>query len=189
MAGKAATKIDWSAAKQDYLADPTMSFQKIADKYGVVKKTVEQHAIPEKWAEARRELGVKAQELWEQKLPEMQAEARSRHLMHSKNLQAIAAKLTMYIADGNYYRDKEGNLILNPKTGKPIETPPNAAELRALSQTMKIALDLERVSLAMPTTVTGLSNSKGEDLPGLEGLAGLAKEAQEILRAKNSDTE
>lgn len=189
MAGKAATKIDWNAAKQDYLADPTMSFQKIADKYGITKKTVEQHAIPEKWADARRELGAKAQKLWEDKLPELQAEARSRHLMHSKNLQAIAAKLTMYIANGNYYRDKEGNLILSPTTGQPIETPPDAGEMRALAQTMKIALDLERVSLAMPTTVTGIGNPKGEDLPGLEGLAGLAQQAEEILRAKNSDTQ
>ena len=42
-------KIEWSKAKTDYIKDETMSYAKLAEKYGVAKRTVAERAAKENW--------------------------------------------------------------------------------------------------------------------------------------------
>lgn len=48
-----ATKINWKQAAKDYFVDPTLSYEKIAKKYGVTTWTVYKRATKENWGELR----------------------------------------------------------------------------------------------------------------------------------------
>ena len=50
-------RIDWIAARNDYTTDASMSYAKIAEKYGCAKRSVEQRAKKEQWVKVRQSVG------------------------------------------------------------------------------------------------------------------------------------
>lgn len=47
--------IDWSAIKTEYITDPTVSYRKLAEKYGVSRVQIGNVGRDEKWVELRRQ--------------------------------------------------------------------------------------------------------------------------------------
>lgn len=178
------TKVDWFVVRKEYLTDSTTSYRELAKKYGVSSTTLEKRAKSEGWAELRQELGEKAYSDFTQKLLDTKSEAQSRHLQHWQNLQALANKSIVDIAERSYFTDKRGNLVL--LDGKPVPRPINTFELEKLAKALKIAIDGERVVLGIPTSVSALSDPEGNSV--WSGFSDMVKAAEKVLSENGQDT-
>jgi len=178
------TKVDWFVVRKEYLTDSTTSYRELAKKYGVSSTTLEKRAKSEGWAELRQELGEKAYSDFTQKLLDTKSEAQSRHLQHWQNLQALANKSIIDIAERSYFTDKRGNLVL--LDGKPVPRPINTFELEKLAKALKIAIDGERVVLGIPTSVSALSDPEGNSV--WSGFSDMVKAAEKVLSENGQDT-
>jgi len=178
------TKVDWFVVRKEYLTDATTSYRELAKKYGVSSTTLEKRAKSEGWAELRQELGEKAYSDFTQKLLDTKSEAQSRHLQHWQNLQALANKSIIDIAERSYFTDKRGNLII--LDGKPIPKPINTFELEKLAKALKIAIDGERVVLGIPTSVSALSDPEGNSV--WSGFSDMVKAAEKVLSENGQNT-
>lgn len=175
-----ATKIDWNKARKEYVSDPTLSLATLAKKYGVSLVVMKKYSANQGWPAQRQELAEKAMVKWEDKLIEEKANAPIRHLQHFRNLQALASKAIMEMDKRNILTDRQGNAITFD--GQPVMAAIDPFSLAKLASAMKTAIDGERVTLGLPTSVNGLTDGKGGDV--WTGLAELAKEAQAV--AKNA---
>jgi len=85
-------KISWSAALAAYLRDETVSYQIVADRFGVSKQAVVARAKKEGWQELRAETRSKV----DQKLTEIAAEditeVRKKHAYYGKKLREIGTE-------------------------------------------------------------------------------------------------
>jgi hypothetical protein len=158
-------KIDWLEAKKEYIADTSMSYRAIAEKYGVARKTVQERGTREKWPEQRQDVAEEAFDNFRDNIVEKKAEAQERHLKHYKNLQALANKAMAVMADEN------NPLVL--------------ADLEKLARSLKLAIDGERVVLGIPTSVAAVSDPQGDDV--WSGLAALIQQADEVLEEHGED--
>jgi len=59
---------DWEAIRQEYIADPTTSFRKLAAKYGMSRGRITDRAIKERWYEKRCQISAKAGAKFEEAL-------------------------------------------------------------------------------------------------------------------------
>ena len=50
-----AIKVDWEAIKNEYITDSSASYRSLAEKYGVVQRTLERRGKDEGWVELRRQ--------------------------------------------------------------------------------------------------------------------------------------
>lgn len=87
-------KIDWTAAKKDYLTDPQLSYEDIAKKYKVSTKTIAIKAGKEDWVNKRKELTSNIQEKVIEKAGDKIAEFQAQKLkvgtlLISKGVQAF----------------------------------------------------------------------------------------------------
>ena len=178
------TKVDWLVVRKDYLSDATSSYASLAKKYGVALKTLQDRATREGWSELRQDLSEKAFSDFTQKLLDTKSEAQSRHLQHWQNLQALANKSIIDIAERNYFSDKHGNLVLI--NGKPIPKPINTFELEKLAKALKIAIDGERVVLGIPTSVSALSDPEGNSV--WSGFSDMVKAAEKVLSENGQES-
>lgn len=89
------SKIDWSKALNDYVSDETLSYEKVATKYGVSKRSVTKRASREKWPTLRQDTSLKVLQKLPQKVAETVAEASAMHVWLGKSL--IAAGLRVII--------------------------------------------------------------------------------------------
>lgn len=171
-------KVDWNQARKEYLGDSTLSQRDIAERYGVSTTAVEKRASAEGWADLRKKLGESAFDEFQKRLIDEKSKAQSRHLVQYQNLQAIINQSIYAFSTGNYWTDKKGNLILG-KDGKPVLMPPDAQQLNALAKAAKTAMDGERAVLGLPTTVSGLTDAKGESV--WTGFAEMVKAAEKVV--------
>lgn len=174
--------IDWYEARKLYLSDSTESYSTIAKKFKVSKKAVEDRAKKESWANLRQDLGEKAFNDFTTKLLDTKTEAQNRHLQHFQNLQGLANRSIMEMAETNFFRDKKGNLItIADKNGKerPIPRPINPFELEKLAKALKDAINGERVVLGLPTSVSALTDTDGGNVWG--GFSDMIKAAEKVL--------
>jgi hypothetical protein len=178
------TKVDWLIVRKDYLSDATSSYASLAKKYGVALKTLQDRATREGWSELRQDLSEKAFSDFTQKLLDTKSEAQSRHLQHWQNLQALANKSIIDIAERSYFTDKRGNLVL--VEGKPIPRPINTFELEKLAKALKIAIDGERVVLGIPTSVSALSDPEGNSV--WSGFSDMVKAAEKVLSENGQES-
>lgn len=178
-------KIDWYEARKTYLADNTLSYADIAKKYAVSKKAVTDIASRESWPNLRQDLSEKAFSDFTQKLLDTKSEAQSRHLQHWQNLQALANKSIIDIAERNYFTNKAGHLVLDANNN-PIPRPINTFELEKLAKALKIAIDGERVVLGIPTSVSALSDPEGNSV--WSGFSDMVKAAEKVLSDNGQDT-
>lgn len=172
------TKVDWLVVRKDYLSDATNSYASLAKKYGVALKTLQDRATREGWSELRQDLSEKAFSDFTQKLLDTKSEAQSRHLQHWQNLQALANKSIIDIAERNYFTNKAGHLVLDANNN-PIPRPINTFELEKLAKALKIAIDGERVVLGIPTSVSALSDPEGNSV--WSGFSDMVKAAEKVL--------
>jgi len=175
-----ATNVDWKQVRKEYISDSTVSLATLAKKYGVSERRIETMSSREEWGKHRARIGEKAMIKWEDKLIEEKAQAPMRHLQHFRNLQALASKAIMEMDKRNILTDRQGNAITFD--GQPVMAAIDPFSLAKLASAMKTAIDGERVTLGLPTSVNGLTDGKGGDV--WTGLAELAKEAQAV--AKNA---
>lgn len=179
------TKVDWLEVKKEYLSDSTTSYRSLAKKYGVSFTTLEKRANREGWSELRQELVEKAEEAFKEKLLKTKSEANNRHLTHYQNIQAIANKSINEMANKNYLLDKAGNLYLD-RRGNPVQRPINPFELEKLAKAMKEAINGERVVLGLPTSVSAITDTEGNDVWG-KGLSEMVKAAERVIAENGSE--
>lgn len=176
--------IDWYEARKMYLADNTVKYSDVAKAFKVSVKSVETVASREAWVSLRADLGEKAFNDFTKKLLDTKSEAQSRHLQHWQNLQALANKSIVDIAERNYFTDKHGNLVI--LDGKPIPKPINTFELEKLAKALKIAIDGERVVLGIPTSVSALSDPEGNSV--WSGFSDMVKAAEKVLSENGQES-
>lgn len=150
-------KIDWLAARNDYIADVTVSYTDIGKKYGVTKSAVQKRGTAEGWPELRQRLADKAYDAFQHKMLEEKESRQAVQLQHWQNLQALCNLTIQGMANHNFYTDRQGNVILDQR-GKPIIVPPSAFALEKLARAMEAAINGERVVLGLPTAVTKSEN-------------------------------
>lgn len=101
--------------------------------------------------------------LYKSRLAVLEAERRDadrRHAQVGRHLQQIASvQIARIVSEYNEPQrpltDAKGNVIINPRTGKPLFPPKKTlAGIQGLAVTYKIAVESERVALGMPTVVT-----------------------------------
>lgn len=175
-------KIDWNKARQAYLADTTLSLKDIAEQFGVSKTIVERRASAEGWADIRQKLGESAFEEFQKRLLDEKSKAQSRHLIQYQNLQAVINRSVYAFSVGSFWTDKKNNLILDAE-GKPIPMPPDAKQLEAIAKAAKISMDGERAVLGLPTSVSGLTDGKGDSV--WTGFAEMVKGASKVVKEAN----
>ena len=158
-------KIDWLKARQDYLADATISYADIGKKYGVSKKAVSDKGLKEGWPELRQNLSEKAFDNFQKKLLKTKEAAQERHLQQFQNLQALINKSIQAIAQ---------------------QTQPDALELRRLSGALKDSVMGERVVLGLPTNVGSITDPEGND--AFKGFAEAFAAAEKVVNNGDSST-
>jgi len=177
--------IDWYEARKMYLADNTVKYSDVAKAFKVSVKSVETVASREAWVSLRADLGEKAFNDFTKKLLDTKSEAQSRHLQHWQNLQALANKSIVDIAERNYFTNKAGHLVLDANNN-PIPRPINTFELEKLAKALKIAIDGERVVLGIPTSVSALSDPEGNSV--WSGFSDMVKAAEKVLSENGQES-
>lgn len=84
--------IDWGAIKTEYITDPTVSYRKLAEKYGVSRVQIGNVGRDEKWVELRR------QHLDNTVSKTVEA-VETAQVNRAKKVQAVADKLLQKIED------------------------------------------------------------------------------------------
>lgn len=111
-------KVNWTQALSDYASDEKQSYQTIANKHGVSKRSVVKRAAKENWQLVRRETALKVH----QKLPEMAAESivevNLRHAYIGRSLQILAIEAMRL---KNISPDNQHEAIAALKAGIEIE--------------------------------------------------------------------
>lgn len=182
----APAKINWFEARNDYIADASLSYADIAKKYGVTKTGVQKRGTKEGWPELRQSYADKAFDQFQEKLLDQKSKAQSDHLVSYQNMRAIVNRQIMQIAEQRVPEyDKKGNIVLDLK-GKPLFREPEAGELKLLSQALHNAIAGERIVLGLPSSVAGLSNAEGDSV--WAGFSELAKAAQKVVSDNGAST-
>lgn len=78
---------DWFTIKQEYIADPRMSIEKLSKKHKVNKGTLAGRVAKEKWVEQRQELQKRAEDKAQLMLEDKLADVKARHAIIAKFLQ------------------------------------------------------------------------------------------------------
>ena len=99
------TRVDWTAARADYVADQRATYATIAAKYGATPKSVEWHSAREGWTAERRVHAEKVREklgdLTSSNAAEALAAIHRAHLDATRELrQMLQHKLKVRTADG-----------------------------------------------------------------------------------------
>lgn len=89
-------KINWLQALQDYITDDTMSYEKIAFKYGVTKQAVALKASEENWVQLRSETRTK---LIQQTKDKAADEMAQRNILHANIGRMLTEKAVRKVED------------------------------------------------------------------------------------------
>lgn len=143
-------KINWTLAKKDYLEDPTMSYRKLADKYGVAKKTVEQHATVEGWPGTRQRLANVTITNVETEIVDRNSQINEKHNKQYVDMQVLAINIVR-MANQTMNKAATAKGIENLSIYEKDFISPRG--LKDLYESLKIAMDGERVTVGLPTSV------------------------------------
>lgn len=80
-------KINWTKAAIDYAKDETLSYDDIANKYSISKRSVVKHAVRDDWQKLRSDVSLKVHQKLPEILSESIAEINARHAQQAKLLQ------------------------------------------------------------------------------------------------------
>lgn len=73
-------KANWSKAVADYLKDETLSYEDIANRYGVSKRAVVKRVVQDRWQELRKETALQVHQKLPEKLSDSIADVKARHV-------------------------------------------------------------------------------------------------------------
>lgn len=82
-------KIDWTAAKKDYITDETLSYEDIAKKYGLATQSVAARAGKDGWVEQRKKALSKIDQKLIEKATDIVAEFQAKKLKVGQAMVAI----------------------------------------------------------------------------------------------------
>ncbi len=88
--------MDWNAIRQEYIADETSTYRKLAQKYGVGIATISKHAQAEDWAGQREQIKNKAIKKSIEKISDKMASQADKY---SDMVDTMTEKLTAAIAN------------------------------------------------------------------------------------------
>lgn len=145
----AASKINWTKARKDYISDPTLSYMDIAKKYGVAKKTVEQHATKGRWVATRQSLADKSSAIVEQKIVDDLSVINTRHTETYRNLQVLLLTNLNILIDDIKNKQEFAKLNGSRLTARDTYSP---TQLNFLGSALRSAIEGERIALGLPTT-------------------------------------
>lgn len=127
--------INWQNIKADYIKNHDVTHEQLAEKYNVSKKQVTTHAKNEDWLKLRQEVTNRVDDrIIENKVDEIE-KMLNRHRQHGKNLQALAIRRLSELSN---------------KDGKA----PNERTIKDLGYAIKIAIEIERTAMGLPTQIT-----------------------------------
>lgn len=143
-------KIDWVQAQKDYLDDPKLSLKDIAIKYGVAENTVQEHSSREKWVASRevtqQNTLIQAGEI----IVSRNSQINEKHNKQYTDMQILAINMVR-IASNTIQRKAKEKGIENLTVYEKDMISPKA--LKDLYESLKIAMDGERVTVGLPTSV------------------------------------
>ncbi len=90
-----ATKIDWLAAKKEYIQNTTLSLRMIAEKYGVAESVVKERSTNERWVALREEHILRVDEKLSEIMPEEIARYKARKYRQGQRIADKAEKVLM----------------------------------------------------------------------------------------------
>lgn len=142
---------DWTMLKQEYIGNNTVTYQALAKKHGVSERTIKRHAVQEGWQAARNNIAQQVTNNVTKRAIENLEEVNERHTKAYKNLQAFALTNLNILYDHiktQQQQAKEKNVKLNPRDVY------NSQQAKFLAETLRVAMDGERITLGLPTVVT-----------------------------------
>ena len=84
------SKINWTKALTDYASDEEQSYEAIAKKYGVSKRSVVKRAVKDNWQLVRRDTTLKVHRELPAIVSQSAVEIQARHIYFARMLQAKA---------------------------------------------------------------------------------------------------
>lgn len=150
-------KIDWVAARGDYIADPTLTYYDIAEKYNISVKAVKNNGAKDDWKSARQAVIVRANEKVTEIAATQLAEVNTRHTNTYKNMQALGLA-QLNIALRSIQRAQREAEQTGTEVGIKDDRILGQQRLKFLFDGLKIAMDGERITLGLPTTVSVSKN-------------------------------
>lgn len=157
-------RVDWSKAKTKYITDPTQTYLMIAKEYGVTENTVYAHAKKESWI-ALREKHVLDTET--NALTKLGGDRTDQLVKLQVKHYTLLDKLSDKISDA---LDRLARDEWEPKN------------IEALAKASKIVVEAERLTLGLPSTVTGLSDPRGDKLTVT--IESLHQKAREVIEGE-----
>lgn len=167
-------RIDWTAARNDYTTDASMSYAKIAEKYGCAKRSVEQRAKKENWAKVRQSVGEMILEEVSKLTAQSADDANKRHRSIWSEAQELVLTRLRRIrqdADKGFEIQADGKIVgmFNPK------------EMKAVIEALKITVEGERTAIGLPNSVIRNQNENKD----VDDFADLDDEELERLIAED----
>lgn len=142
---------NWLEVKKEYITDPAVTYQALADKHKVGVRTVKRWALKDGWQAARAEVAREVSESVTKKAVDEMSEVNERHTKAYRNLQAFALTNLNILMD--YIRTEIATAQQNGKKITPREIY-NSQQAKFLAETLRISMDGERITLGLPTVVT-----------------------------------
>lgn len=167
-------RIDWIAARNDYTTDASMSYAKIAEKYGCAKRSVEQRAKKESWVKVRQSVGEIINDEVAKLTAQSADEANQRHRSIWSEAQELVLTRLRRIredADKGFEVQADGKIVgmFNPK------------EMKAIIESLKITVEGERTAIGLPNSVIRNQN-ENKDVDDFADLDDA--ELDELINAK-----
>lgn len=146
-------RIDWVAARNDYTTDASMSYAKIAEKYGCAKRSVEQRAKKEDWVKVRQSVGEIILAEVSKLTAQSADEANTRHRSIWSEAQEMVLTRLRHIR-----KNAEDDLKFIPK------------EMKAVVEALKITVEGERTAIGLPNSVIRNQN-ENKDVDDFEDVS------------------
>lgn len=144
-------RINWLEMKQRFIADRSVTYKSIADEYGVTGRTVERHAEKEGWMDGRKTVEDQVTEKIAEKVAGDIDEVNERHTKTYKNLQMFALTNLNILYAHIKHEQEQARAQGRRLAPKDIYSSQMA---KFLAETLRIAMDGERITLGLPTIVT-----------------------------------
>lgn len=144
-------KVNWLEAKKDYLADPNMSYEKLAKKYNIAKKTVQERGTKGGWVKTRQSIAEKADSLVQEKIVDELAQVNIRHGQTYQMIQRLGITNIGIILD-EVEAEKEAARLAGVRLGRRDIL--SGKSFSEYASGMKTVIDGERVTKNLPTSVT-----------------------------------
>lgn len=153
MASKVGRKAaaNWGQLKTEYISDNTVTYELLAKKYGVSSRSVKRHAMEDDWQGARKNIVQQVTNSVTKRAIDNMDEVNERHTKAYKNLQAFALTNLNILYDHiktEVDAAKNKGIKVNPRDVY------SSQMAKFLAETLRIAMDGERITLGLPTVVT-----------------------------------